>query len=422
MGGPRMTSAWDVEAQEFVTIRSGEAAQLRDACWAGRLVCPIADCSSPAITTRRQYENRWGTVVADGFKHRTAPVEGEHSAESVRHQDGKAAVVEWLRSLGFTQVRAEHVVRTAHRSSDGRPKVRRPDVHGRHPAGRAVAVEVQVSPLTEDEWRARTNDLQRKGRAAVWFWAWPVGVGVDHAATTALRAAAKAGLDLWFLDPYGDDGPLLGWAHQVQTLGGEDFRLPPYDFGAPLSFDWQPLADHWIAPDGTVARDVDASDAARLAAMRARDADRERRQQERAKKERQRLEQRMAEALAATAISAQEAEVRRLERLARAATRPGDAPAGPLTVGVTDACCRVRRGDERIWVPAFEWKFAVARRLLIRDRYPAVVARSDIVRWVEHRFPCDKNTVAPPVHRLLTDLRSTGVITSQGDRVVVHEP
>lgn len=264
-----MLAAWDVIRDELVTIRAGQADDVRPACHSGRLLCPVPGCPAPAITTRRAYTNRWGTVVVDGFRHLTAPDDVEHSPESLRHLDGKAVVAGWLRTLGFTGVRTERTIRVRRHHEHGRTRAgasrRRPDVVGRHPRGRMLAVEVQASPLGEAEWRQRTADLRRASRDVLWLWAWPADGPLTHAATTALRASVHAGHDVWFLEPFAEGGPVIGWAHQIREIAGEAFRVNPYDFTAPLRFDWRPIAEHTIGHDGALDNGQRA-DADRLAA------------------------------------------------------------------------------------------------------------------------------------------------------------
>lgn len=419
-----MLAAWDVIRDELVTIRAGQADDVRPACHSGRLLCPVPGCPAPAITTRRAYTNRWGTVVVDGFRHLTAPDDVEHSPESLRHLDGKAVVAGWLRTLGFTGVRTERTIRVRRHHEHGRTRAgasrRRPDVVGRHPRGRMLAVEVQASPLGEAEWRQRTADLRRASRDVLWLWAWPADGPLTHAATTALRASVHAGHDVWFLEPFAEGGPVIGWAHQIREIAGEAFRVNPYDFTAPLRFDWRPIAEHTIGHDGALDNGQRA-DADRLAAAEDREraaAERQRRRDEReaALEARRRDARRESMQLDAT-----RAEAATRERAERAARRPKGGPLGPLPQVVLDACHTEAASDDRVWVPAFTWKAAVADWLLNGHRSSAVVRRGEVAAWIEQGFPCDRGTVGPAVDALLRTLSRAQVIQVRGDKVLISQ-
>lgn len=416
-----MLTAWDVRTDELVRIRPGQADELRSLCWAGRLLCPFEACESRAITTWSGYTNRWGTYVADGFRHREVPPDGEHSPESLRHLDGKVAVRDWLRDVGFESVSVERPVRL--RPHHGvqrrrRARVRRPDVLGQHPTGPSLAVEVQVSPISDAEWRQRTQDLRTGGRGVLWLWSWPTELK-RHALTTALRASVGLGHEVWFLDPYGDDGPRLGWAWQSRRIADEDFRVTPHDFEAALMYDWWPIHELTVDPEGRIRRPGEDAEARRL-----NDARQRQRTQEAAERrawiaEQQDMKRRRAAAEERERRMLAEAEVRKAERLARAAFREPPAPAVPLDPDVAAVCEKDNRADDRVWVPAKQWKSAVAMRLMTRSRVPSMVSRRAIVEFVEQNFPCDSGTVGPAVRMLLDDLTATGAVRATGDQVRV---
>jgi hypothetical protein len=416
-----MLAAWDVQTDELVTIEPGQANELRSLCWAGRLLCPFENCESRAITTWSGYTNRWGTYVADGFRHREVPPDGEHSPESLRHLDGKVAVRDWLRHVGFESVSVERPVRVRPHHGVQQPRrarVRRPDVLGQHPTGPTLAVEVQVSPISETEWRQRTQDLTSSGRGVLWLWSWPTETK-RHTLTTALRASVGVGHEMWFLDPYGEDGPRLGRAWQTRRVGDENFKVAPHDFEAALMYDWSPIGELTVGPDGRIRRPGEDDEARRL-----HDARQRQRAQEAAERrawiaERRDLERRRAAAEERDRRMLAEADVRRAARLARAAFREPAAPAVVLDPDIAAVCEKDNRADDRVWVPAKQLKSAVALRLMQRKQVPATVSRLAIVEFVEQNFPCDSGTVGPAVRMLLDDLTATGAVRAAGDQVRV---
>lgn len=410
-----MLSAWDVEAGELVWIGHGDADRLRAACRDGRLVCPIPNCSRPALTTRRAYTNRWGTLVVDGFRHLVAPDVDDrvHSPESARHQAGKAAVKAWLRSQGFTSVRAERTVRIDPGGQrPGRGRRRRPDVSGVHRSGRRVAVEVQVTPLGEPAWRARTADLRAGGWAPLWLWAWPVG-SLSYADTTALRAAADDGFDVWFLD-VAPDGARLGWAHQAATIGGEEFKVPPSRYDQPVHIDWTSLDMSVIAPDGTLRPRTSEDDERRLVAAHARQEEHDRQQESDRRRRDAEAAARRAQAASARRAAAQAQESLRRRQAEQQARRHDGSHLGPLPAQVRDVCHRSSPADHLIWLPPYSWKAGVADRLLNRSDLPGEWTLSAITRWVEASYPCTAGTAGPAVRHLLLALSAVDGVHFDG--------
>lgn len=414
-------TAWDTHLDEFVVIERGEADVLRPLCEAGRLLCPIDRCPSPQITTRRSYTNAWGTLVVDGFRHLVAPDDFDHSPESLRHLDGKVAVREWLRRLGFMSVRVERTVRTRHRSTGG-ATFRRPDVVGDHPGGQKVAFEVQVSPLGADEWRSRTSDLRRRGWRVQWLWAW-MNPGGRRALTTALRASADDGSDVWSLEPHGDDGPMLGWGWQHRTVGGAKFKVTPFEFAESISFDWYPMDEVLVDQRGHLLRPGFGDDEERLAAALRREQAEKEQAERRLREGQRRLEKRRVEVTRRNAKTTAEIEAERAERRVRAALRDQ----GQTVVGMDEdleAICLVEnRADDRVWTPTGVWKRPVVERLLGRPGRSTPVGIESIIEHVERNFSCNKGSVGPPVWALLSDLAQVGAVRVRGSKVwVIRAP
>jgi hypothetical protein len=245
--GPAVAAALEVRTGRLIEIEAGEAERLRQLCRAGELVCPLVGCEAPELTTVRGFRNRWGTLVPDTFRHLRRPRDPFHAKESLRHFASKFAVAAWLADCGADDVRVERTVRvnTARRET----RRRRPDVSGNFGPHR-VAIEIQVSRLAETEWRARTRGLESVGYRVAWLWAW-TSQTETVAATTALRALAASGAELWFLD-IGARGAQLGRAFREERVGQQVFRLHPHGYSGSVRIDWQPIETVRMAFDATL--------------------------------------------------------------------------------------------------------------------------------------------------------------------------
>lgn len=408
-----MLSAWDNKAEDLVVIRRGQADALRASCRSGQLICPIEGCSAPAFTTRRLYVNRWGTEVVDGFRHLVAPDDAVHTPESVRHQEGKAQVAAWLKDLGLQNVNVERSVVVGHRRAAGKAKIRRPDVKAVTRERDRLAVEIQVSPITEDLWRRRTSDLAGEGYTVIWLWAWMIGLDRVNADTTALRAQISQGARPWFLDPQHDEGPRLAATHQIARVDGQRFQVPPFDPHMPLDLTWRSLAEHHL--EGTRiavgAGEVDDS-VAYTAASVCTNARGHRDPGRAGSGGRSSAPQPLTRA--EVARRERSAEERRLRAAAR-----GPAPeTGTLPPQIDALCERVQTGDDRIWVAPVTWKSAVAWRLLNRPNGVRIPVEG-VIEWVELNYPCDKNTTVAPVRNFLRSLERAGALRFTSTHVEV---
>jgi hypothetical protein len=408
-----MLSAWDSEVEDLVVIRRGQADTLRERCRSGRLVCPIVGCSAPAFTTRRLFVNRWGTEVIDGFRHLVAPDDAVHTPESVRHQEGKAQVAAWLKALGLRDVSVERSVTVGHRPASGKARVRRPDVKAITRDGERLAVEIQVSPITEDLWRRRTSDLAGERYKVIWLWTWKADLDRVNADTTALRSQITQAIRPWFLDPQHDEGPRLAATHQVARVGGERFVVPPFDPQLPLDLTWRALSEHHLEGTRIAVGAGDVDDSAAYASARERtktgahhDVTRHGSNGGSA----------LPPPLDSKALARQER--RDQERQARAAAR-GPAPEiGALPPRINALCEQVQTGDDRIWVAPVTWKSAIAWKLLNRPAGVSIPIHG-VIEWVEKKYPCDKNTAVAPVRNFLRSLERAGALNLTGTHAVI---
>lgn len=137
----------------LVFLPDDAAAAMRDRA-RRELRCPVRDCPAPAITT----VDRSAVGHRSGFRHLHSGV--RHEPESFAHLQAKAAVLAWARS--------HPAVRSAWCEVD--LGSRRPDVLLELCDGSALAVEVQYSGLTLNNWRSRTASYRELGMSVVWLW------------------------------------------------------------------------------------------------------------------------------------------------------------------------------------------------------------------------------------------------------------
>lgn len=116
----------------------------------------------------------------------TAPESGGHEAESVWHFNAKITLRNW--AAGQQRVTAAEVERWLP------DRARRSDILVTFNTGARVAIEVQSSQLTDDQWLARHQDYQAAGIQDLWLWrktSWIPWIVPLH------------GQHLWYFDPAG---------------------------------------------------------------------------------------------------------------------------------------------------------------------------------------------------------------------------
>jgi hypothetical protein len=198
--------------------QEGEADGFRQDCRAGNLVCPMPDCPD------RRYIARGGSRRHHFAHHGGA---GGHAPERYFHIVGKRLVADFVRER---QPGAEVVVEC--RVENGQVA----DVLARSPeSGRRYAFEVQYSPLTVEEWRARLEGFRSLGIVDTWLFGHtkphlrPVGGSGLIAVSPLLEAVFRADLSVLFLNP---DERTFGTALLGSQLAAcADAGMLPY--GAP---------------------------------------------------------------------------------------------------------------------------------------------------------------------------------------------
>ncbi|MGN6686932.1 MAG: competence protein CoiA [Actinomycetales bacterium] len=203
---------------ELVFLERGQADAVRPRCKTGELQCPVEDCPAPRFTTS-------GGTRRDHFRHlpNTSVV---HEAETLAHLTAKNLIGRWARSANpALTVEVDQVVL---------PNGRKPDVLITGVTGHKVAVEVQYSPLTVEEWRARHAGYVRLGITDVWLWGHVpryckqapklyASGPADVTLVAVTRAAAAAGLPLLWINPFEEliGTGLLSW-QETQLLADDD--------------------------------------------------------------------------------------------------------------------------------------------------------------------------------------------------------
>ncbi len=164
------------------------------------LGCIVPGCTVPLTAAHR-------STKRDGFVHLATPDAATHTPESVLHQQGKAALISWVRAV-YPDVTINPEV-----PLEG--GVRRPDVLAVSPAGNRIAFEVQYASLTVEAWQRRHDWYVEHDIADVWLFGhtgthlnW-LGGGVRLNAVQ--DAVIDAGLPVWWINPV--DGT-LAWAGQ----------------------------------------------------------------------------------------------------------------------------------------------------------------------------------------------------------------
>lgn len=179
---------------ELFVLPDGKARELRDFAKAN-LRCLFPDCAAPDLTTVSRAFKR------DGFSH--LPGTRKHSRESENHEQGKAVLAQWLRTLlGRDSVQVE--------SASDAARSRVADVMATLPDGSRVAFEIQYSGLSVDAWRMRHESYMDQGITDVWLWGhtrirkprgeW-YGTGPHCRLDDVQTEARTKGLPVLFLNP-----------------------------------------------------------------------------------------------------------------------------------------------------------------------------------------------------------------------------
>lgn len=185
-----------------------------------------------------------------------APV-GGHSPETAWHWQVKHRLRQWAEEAAGARARVEAW------TTDGR---RRSDVAVTFPDGARIAIEVQLSPMTDTELLARSKDYARLSTALVWMW---------PSAKQVPRVLFESGEPGWAFDPVNDQlGLVCGQAHLSWPADRTPDRnrsphWPPCP-GDEIEVRWMPLSSVRLTKSGfqpsaevTAHLQEEAADAAR---------------------------------------------------------------------------------------------------------------------------------------------------------------
>ncbi|MEV6363210.1 competence protein CoiA [Nocardia asteroides] len=189
-----LTVALDVTQGTYVRApensRDPRVPELRSMGYSGdqTLVCALCFAEknelAPLIV-----KSRLGGSRRPHFAHPagSGPSNGRHRAESVWHLTSKAVLAEWARlQPGVIDVRNEAWLPDHQR---------RADVRIVFDDGQQLALEVQASPLTDQEWLRRHNDYRSNGIIDLWIW------HPDFPPNWGPLAAPDGAQQLWTMDP-----------------------------------------------------------------------------------------------------------------------------------------------------------------------------------------------------------------------------
>jgi hypothetical protein len=418
----RMVWAWDRRAGGLVRIQPGTAKTLRTRCKAGDLVCPMADCSSPALNTRRGYENRWGTFVADGFKHCVRPTP-DHKPESFHHVQGKLLVADWLTSVGCIDVEVERYDTQAHRT---------PDISAISPTGTRLAIEVQYSDLLVSTWLERDADLRHAGMKPIWMWGHSrleLATEATSSRPTALQHLLLAnGGRLWWINP---DASMFGlpsvFRPGVGRTGGPDRTVTPESGDSRVDVEWFPTEEFGVSADILHPRPSELD----VALDELRDE----------------LHFRIAVGLSSLnqrltpptprPVPARPPSSRSQRKSQKPFITPPPRPDPPDPVvfrkiiplwddladaGLEQVVGSRLDGDMAVFTNSGAWHAYVLHRLLVGRAAGARIRVSEIVALVHRSYACEPQHVSDAVSDLLRCAASTGRISVAHGVVTVHEP
>jgi len=228
------------------------------------LRCPVEDCPTPGFTT----VDRSGTGGRDGFRHLHGNF--QHAPESLFHLEAKGQMVRYLKEIAPTaQVEMEQ--------ASNRDRERIADVMVTFADGSRMAIEIQYSALTAEDWQVRHDSYRRQGIVDVWLFGHTgaqlrVGAGSGISLTPAQAAVLSAGdVPLW-LNPLTMQ---IGVATTTQLMGSRKVETLAVEGGR---FSSVPLADFMISNGRFSSDRVDrlASDTIRYEQFRIAERERQR--------------------------------------------------------------------------------------------------------------------------------------------------
>lgn len=171
-----------------------------------------------------------------------AATHGHHGKESIYHAEGKQLLARWAREQpGVERVTVECT------TPDGR---RRSDVGVRMSDGTTIALEVQYSPLSDQEWLSRHEDYTQAGVVDIWFWharLGPQGIVIENGGVPWTLDVARAALGVPLGMPHERRN---GWCNELPHLYA--IHHPPHPDDTEFRVDPVPLNACHLSPSGVI--------------------------------------------------------------------------------------------------------------------------------------------------------------------------
>ncbi len=226
------------DPSQIVYVRDDEVDAAYRAWTKETLGCIVPGCTVPLTAAHRARKR-------DGFVHLGQVDPKTHRPESVLHQQGKAALLTWVRTT-YPDVQIDPEV-----PLEG--GVRRPDVFAVSPNGNKLAFEVQYAGLSVQEWQVRHVWYVAHDIVEVWLWG-HTGVhfrrsGEGASLNVVQETAAAAGVPIWWINPLDNT---IAWAGvRTNPPGRADVELViPATRGYVTHVNVTPLTDVRLARDG----------------------------------------------------------------------------------------------------------------------------------------------------------------------------
>lgn len=184
------------------------------------LECFMPDCADRRLKAVHRSTKR------DGFSH--MPGSGGHSPESLFHHQSKALIASWVKR-DWPDVRVDVELATETRD-------RIADVMLTWVDGARVAVEIQYSAITVDDWIERHLSYRAQGIVDVWLF----GHTGKHMRTSNMgqvslapvhEAVVTAGLPLFWINPITAQIGIVSRDRRAITLPGYGWERQTYDDG-----------------------------------------------------------------------------------------------------------------------------------------------------------------------------------------------
>lgn len=355
------------------------------------LMCPIPNCPTPELTTvARQIPRR------QHYRHYTT--KNGHAPERQFHVEAKARIAEWA----IAQHPAATVIMEQPTNTD---RERVADVLVTFPNGERVAIEIQYSALTVEEWTRRHDSYRAQDIVDVWLFG-HVGAqfrttrdGDEVRLNDVHQAVAATGAPVTWLNP---TQGLIGYATTSLWTPGAYRKAEVLAASGDADLHYAPLGDFVLTREGISSTDLhqlSVRTARHLLAMQRAREEEERESQEREAarlKEAAAAEQRIADL------------IYRREKLTEGWLRSSAWRAELETWGGVAPEWYGGHPGVETGVPHVMWQSAIFRRIVEPADSGAALHRSAAIDLLLEEFPDDLPSDARPVAaKMVTDFFRT---------------